>query len=158
MNSFKNIAKYSLKALKWLWILVSYIPTFLIRTVTVLIIILIIFNYFSKFTTNIKTGTALLVQMDGVLVEQAKSRGSFDFFSQSNEPKEIEINKIISAIKLAGDDKNIESIVIDLSNFVGGYPADIIYLSEILLKFKEAELIQYLKPVGLGPSGKTCPR
>ena len=72
--------KYSLKALKWLWILVSYIPTFLIRTVTVLIIILIIFNYFSKFTTNIKTGTALLVQMDGVLVEQAKSRGSFDFF------------------------------------------------------------------------------
>ena len=129
MNSFKNIAKYSLKALKWLWILVSYIPTFLIRTVTVLIIILIIFNYFSKFTTNIKTGTALLLQMDGVLVEQAKSRGSFDFFSQSNEPKEIEINKIVSAIKLAGNDKNIESIVIDLSNFVGGYPADIIYLS-----------------------------
>ena len=99
MNSFKNIAKYSLKALKWLWILVSYIPTFLIRTVTVLIIILIIFNYFSKFTTNIKTGTALLVQMDGVLVEQAKSRGSFDFFAQNNEPKEIEINKIVSAIK-----------------------------------------------------------
>ena len=129
MNSFKNIAKYSLKALKWLWILVSYIPTFLIRTVTVLIIILIIFNYFSKFTTNIKTGTALLLQMDGVLVEQAKSRGGFDFFSQSNEPKEIEINKIISAIKLAGNDKNIESIVIDLSNFVGGYPACLLYTS-----------------------------
>ena len=122
MNFFKNIAKNSLKALKWLWILISYIPTFLIRTVTVLIIILIIFNYFSKFTTKIKTGTALLVQMDGVLVEQAKSRGSFDFFAQSSEPEEIEINKIVSAIKLAGDDKNIESIVIDLSNFVGGYP------------------------------------
>ena len=99
MNSFKNIAKNSLKALKWLWILISYIPTFLIRTVTVLIIILIIFNYFSKITTNIKPGTALLVQMDGVLVEHAKSRGSFDFFTQRNEPKEIEINKIISAIK-----------------------------------------------------------
>ena len=120
MNSFKNIAKNSLKALKWLWILISYIPTFLIRTVTVLIIILIIFNYFSKFTTKIKTGTALLIQMDGVLVEQAKSRGGFDFFAQSSEPEEIEINKIVNAIKLAGDDKNIESIVIDLSNFVGG--------------------------------------
>ena len=105
MNSFKNIAKNSLKALKWLWILISYIPTFLIRTVTVLIIILIIFNYFSKFTTKIKTGTALLIQMDGVLVEQAKSRGGFDFFAQSSEPEEIEINKIVSAIKLAGDDK-----------------------------------------------------
>jgi len=138
LNSFKNIAKNFLKALKWLWILISYIPTFLIRTVTVLIIILIIFNYFSEFTTKIKTGTALFIQMDGVLVEQAKSRGGFDFFAQSSEPEEIEINKIISAIKLAGDDKNIESIVIDLSNFVGGYPADILYLSEILLKFKES--------------------
>ena len=89
MNSFKNIAKNSLKALKWLWILISYIPTFLIRTVTVLIIILIIFNYFSKFTTKIKTGTALLIQMDGVLVEQAKSRGGFDFFAQGSEPEEM---------------------------------------------------------------------
>ena len=31
----------------------------------------------------------------------------------------------------------------------------IIYFSS---NFKETELIQYLKPVGLGPSGKTCPK
>ena len=137
MNTLKNIARNFFKVLKWLWILISYIPTFFIRTFTILIIIFIIFNYFSKFTTNLKTGTALFIQMDGVLVEQAKSRGSIDLFFQSGEPKEIEINKIVNAIKLAEDDNNIESIVIDFSNFIGGYPADIIYLSETLLKFKE---------------------
>ena len=137
MNTLKNIARNLFKVLKWLWALISYIPTFFIRTLTVLIIVLIVFNYFSKFTTNIKTGTALLIQMDGILVEQAKSKSSFDLFIQSNDPKEIEINKIVKAINLAGDDKNIESIVIDLSNFIGGYPGDIIYISETLLKFKK---------------------
>ena len=137
MNTLKNIARNLFKVLKWLWTLISYIPTFFIRTLTVLIIVLIVFNYFSKFTTNIKTGTALLIQMDGILVEQAKSKSSFDLFIQSNDPKEIEINKIVKAINLAGDDKNIESIVIDLSNFIGGYPGDIIYISETLLKFKK---------------------
>ena len=137
MNTLKNITSNFFKALKWLWILISYIPTFFIRTFTILIIVFIIFSYFSKFTTDLKTGTALFIQMDGVLVEQAKSRRSFDLFFQSGEPKEIEINKIVNAIKLAEYDKNIESIVIDFSDFMGGYPADIIYLSEILLKFKE---------------------
>ena len=137
MNTFKNIARNLFRVLRLIWNLISYIPTFFIRTLTVLIIILIIFNYFSKFTTNIKGGTALLIQMDGILVEQAKSKSSFDFFIQNNDPKEIEINKIVKAINLAGNDKNIKSIVIDLSNFIGGYPGDIIYISETLLKFKE---------------------
>ena len=137
MNTLKNIARNLFRVLRWIWTLISYIPTFFIRTLTVLIIILIIFNYFSKFTTNIKGGTALLIQMDGILVEQEKSKSSFDLFIQSNDPKEIEINKIVKAINLAGEDKNIESIVIDLSNFIGGYPGDIIYISETLLKFKK---------------------
>ena len=137
MSTLKNIARNLFKALKWLWILISYIPTFFVRTLTVLVIILIIFNYFSKFTPNIKTGTALLIKMDGILVEQAKSKSSFDLFIQSSDPKEIEINKIIKAIKIAESDKNIESIVIDLSDFIGGYPSDIIYISDTLLKFKK---------------------
>jgi len=137
LNTLKNIARNLFRILRWIWTLISYIPTFFIRTLTLLIIILIIFNYFSKFTTNIKGGTALLIQMDGILVEQAKSKSSFDFFIQNNDPKEIEINKIVKAINLAGEDKNIESIVIDLSNFIGGYPGDIIYISETLLKFKK---------------------
>ena len=137
MITLKNIARNLFKALKWLWILISYIPTFFVRTLTVLVIILIVFNYFSKFTPNIKTGTALLIKMDGILVEQAKSKSSFDLFIQSSDPKEIEINKIIKAIKIAESDKNIESIVIDLSDFIGGYPSDIIYISDTLLKFKK---------------------
>jgi len=137
LSTLKNIARNLFKALKWLWILISYIPTFFVRTLTVLVIILIIFNYFSKFSPNIKTGTALLIKMDGILVEQAKSKSSFDLFIQSSDPKEIEINKIIEAIKIAESDKNIESIVIDLSDFIGGYPSDIIYISDTLLKFKK---------------------
>ena len=32
------------------------------------------------------------------------------------------------------------------------------HFSFSLLKFKAKEFIQYLKPVGFGPSGKTCPK
>jgi len=137
LNILKNIIRNLFRALRWIWTLISYIPTFFIRTLTLLIIFLIIFNYFSKFTSNIKDGTALLIQMDGILVEQAKSKSSLDLFIKSSDPKEIEINKIAKAINLAEEDKNIESIVIDLSNFIGGYPGDIIYISETLLKFKK---------------------
>jgi hypothetical protein len=38
-------------------------------------------------------------------------------------------------------------------NFMEGL---IVYESE--LNFNEAELMQYLNPVGAGPSSKTCPR
>ena len=32
------------------------------------------------------------------------------------------------------------------------------YFFSLFLKFNDAEFIQYLKPVGLGPSGNTCPK
>ncbi|GIS05377.1 MAG: hypothetical protein CM15mP109_01330 [Candidatus Dadabacteria bacterium] len=69
------------------------------------------------------------------LLSRKKSRGGFVFFAQSRGFEEIEINKIVNAIKLAGMKKNIESIVIDLSNFFGGVSSGIYFIfSEIFLK------------------------
>ena len=137
MNLLKIIFHYLTKIIKWIWLFVSYIPTFFVRSLTIILIILIIINYFSKFTNDIKDGTALLINMDGVLVEQAEDRSSFEILFENNAQKELEINSIIESIHKAELDKKIKGIVIDLTNFLGGYPADIIYLSETLLKFKE---------------------
>ena len=137
MNLLKIIFHYLIKIIKWIWLFVSYIPTFFVRSLIIILIILIMINYFSKFTEDIKDGTALLINMDGILVEQAEDRGSFERLIQNNAQKELEISSIIDSIHKAELDKKIKGIVIDLTNFIGGYPADIFYLSETLLEFKE---------------------
>ncbi|MDC0475135.1 signal peptide peptidase SppA, partial [Hyphomicrobiales bacterium] len=52
---------------------------------------------------------------------------------------EIELRNITNVIKAASNDKKINTIVISLSNFLGGYPADIFYLSEALNNFKKVD-------------------
>ena len=88
MNLLKIIFHYLIKIIKWIWLFVSYIPTFFVRSFIIILIILIMINYFSKFTEDIKDGTALLINMDGILVEQAEDRGSFERLIQNNAQKE----------------------------------------------------------------------
>ena len=77
--------------------------------------------------------------MNGVLVEQAQEVSSFESFIGGSRRSEIELKNIINVIKAASNDKKINTIVISLSNFLGGYPADIFYLSEALNNFKKVD-------------------
>ena len=125
--------------MKLLWSIISYIPTFFIRALTVTIIFIFILSFFSKVSDDIEEGTALFIPMNGVLVEQAQEVSSFESFIGGNRRSEIELKNIINIIKAASNDKKIKTIVISLSNFLGGYPADIFYLSEALNNFKKVD-------------------
>jgi protease-4 len=93
-------------------------------------------SFFSKINHTIGEGTALLIPMDGVLVEQAQEISSFESFFGSNRRGEIELGNLAKPIKAASNDDKINTIVIDLSKFLGGYPADIFYICEVLNDFK----------------------
>ena len=125
--------------MKLLWSIISYIPTFFIRALTVTIIFIFILSFFSKVSDDIEEGTALFIPMNGVLVEQAQEVSSFESFIGGSRRSEIELKNIINVIKAASNDKKINTIVISLSNFLGGYPADIFYLSEALNNFKKVD-------------------
>ena len=125
--------------MKLLWSIISYIPTFFIRALTVSIIFIFILSFFSKVSDDVEEGTALFIPMNGVLVEQAQELSSFESFIGGSRRSEIELKNIINVIKAASNDKKINTIVISLSNFLGGYPADIFYLSEALNNFKKVD-------------------
>jgi protease-4 len=112
-------------------------PTFFIRALTVVIICIFIVSFFSKISDGIEEGTALFIPMDGILVEHAQEITSFEAFFGRNRSNEIELNNIINVIKTASKDKKISTLVINLSNFQGGYPADISYFCEALDDFKK---------------------
>ena len=125
--------------MKLLWSIIAYIPTFFIRALTVVIICIFILSLFSKVSDDIEKGTALFIPMNGILVEQAQEVNSFESFLGGARKNEIELKNIINIIKAVSNDKKIDTIVISLSNFIGGYPADIFYLSEALNNFKKVD-------------------
>ena len=137
MNIFKKIINYLSFFIKLLWSIIAYIPTFFIRVLTVIIVCILIISFFSKITDGIDEGTALFIPMDGILVEHAQEISSFEAFFGRNRSNEIELNNIINIIKAASNDKKISTLVINLSNFQGGYPADISYFCEALDDFKK---------------------
>ena len=139
MNYIKKIINYFIYFMKLLWSIIAYIPTFFIRALTVIIICIFILSLFSKVSDDIEKGTALFIPMNGILVEQAQEVNSFESFLGGSRKNEIELKNIINIIKAASNDKKIDTIVISLSNFIGGYPADIFYLSEALNNFKKVD-------------------
>ena len=139
MNYIKKIINYFIYFMKLLWSIIAYIPTFFIRALTVIIICIFILSLFSKVSDDIEKGTALFIPMNGILVEQAQEVNSFESFLGGARKNEIELKNIINIIKAVSNDKKIDTIVISLSNFIGGYPADIFYLSEALNNFKKID-------------------
>ena len=139
MNYIKKIINYFIYFMKLLWSIIAYIPTFFIRALTVVIICIFILSLFSKVSDDIEKGTALFIPMNGILVEQAQEVNSFESFLGGARKSEIELKNIINIIKAVSNDKKIDTIVISLSNFIGGYPADIFYLSEALNNFKKVD-------------------
>ena len=139
MNYIKKIINYFIYFMKLLWSFIAYIPTFFIRALTVIIICIFILSLFSKVSDDIEKGTALFIPMNGILVEQAQEVNSFESFLGGARKNEIELKNIINIIKAVSNDKKIDTIVISLSNFIGGYPADIFYLSEALNNFKKVD-------------------
>ena len=139
MNYIKKIINYFIYFMKLLWSIIVYIPTFFIRALTVVIICIFILSLFSKVSDDIEKGTALFIPMNGILVEQAQEVNSFESLLGGARKNEIELKNIINIIKAVSNDKKIDTIVISLSNFIGGYPADIFYLSEALNNFKKVD-------------------
>ena len=139
MNYIKKIINYFIYFMKLLWSIIAYIPTFFIRALTVIIICIFILSLFSKVSDDIEKGTALFIPMNGILVEQAQEVNNFESLLGGARKNEIELKNIINIIKAVSNDKKIDTIVISLSNFIGGYPADIFYLSEALNNFKKVD-------------------
>ena len=72
--------------------------------------------------TAIKDG-ALIVKLDGTVVEQPATPAAFAALSGQSTPKQFRLRDLVRAIDAAKGDTRVKAVVLDLDSFGGGYPA-----------------------------------
>ena len=120
--------------------LISFI-LFLPKLLTGLIIIagIVFFIRFSSLEApiDVEDGSALYIPMEGLIVEEKTSNKDLGdiFFQETNTPQ-IDLHQLLNAIEGAKNDDKILGIFIDLSDFLGGYPAELLKITNQLEDFK----------------------
>ena len=134
LKKILNISKIFFKNL------ISFI-LFLPKLLTGLIIIagIVFFLRFSSLDRpiDVEDGSALYIPMEGLIVEQKTSNTDLGdiFFQETNTPQ-IDLHQLLNAIEGAKNDDKILGIFIDLSDFLGGYPAELLKITNQLEDFK----------------------
>ena len=134
LKKILNISKIFFKNL------ISFI-LFLPKLLTGLIIIagIVIFLRFSSLDRpiDVEDGSALYIPMEGLIVEEKTSNKDLGdiFFQETNTPQ-IDLHQLLNAIEGAKNDDKILGIFIDLSDFLGGYPAELLKITNQLEDFK----------------------
>ena len=120
--------------------LISFI-LFLPKLLTGLIIIagIVFFLRFSSLDRpiDVEDGSALYIPLEGLIVEEKTSNTDLGdiFFQETNTPQ-IDLHQLLNAIEGAKNDDKILGIFIDLSDFLGGYPAELLKITNQLEDFK----------------------
>ena len=134
LKKILNISKIFFKNL------ISFI-LFLPKILTGLIIIagIVFFLRFSSLDRpiDVEDGSALYIPMEGLIVEEKTSNTDLGdiFFQETNTPQ-IDLHQLLNAIEGAKNDDKILGIFIDLSDFLGGYPAELLKITNQLEDFK----------------------
>ena len=134
LKKILNISKIFFKNL------LSFI-LFLPKLLTGLIIIagIVFFLRFSSLDRpiDVEDGSALYIPMEGLIVEEKTSNTDLGdiFFQETNTPQ-IDLYQLLNAIEGAKNDDKILGIFIDLSDFLGGYPAELLKITNQLEDFK----------------------
>ena len=66
---------------------------------------------------------ALLLRLDGQIVEQPEEADPFGAFSGSAPVHQYRLRDVVRALEKAKDDSRVKAVVLDLDSFGGGYPA-----------------------------------
>ena len=75
--------------------------------------------------------------MEGMIVEEkTQNKDIRDILFQESNTPQIDFHQLLNAIDGAKDDDKIKGIFLDLSDFLGGYPAELIKIANQLEDFK----------------------
>ena len=139
MKKFKKIL-YALNIVfKNLLNFIFFLPK-LLTTLLFLIAIISFFRFSSiENSINIEDDSILYIPMDGLITEETNSNNDItDFFFQETNTPQIDFHLLLKVISDAKEDNKIKGIFIDLSKFLGGYPAELIKITNQLNDFKKS--------------------
>ncbi len=87
---------------------------------------------------SVKDG-ALLIDIDGMVVEQPAQTDPFAALGGGETVKEYRLRDLVRALDAAKDDARVKVVVLDLDRFMGGYPAAIAELGEAIRRVRDAK-------------------
>jgi protease-4 len=88
---------------------------------------------------GVPSGSALVMNLDGVVVDQATERSPFEVLSGSSDVvQEIEVRDVVEALDRAATDDRIETVVLDLDRFMGAGQANLQAIGEAIRRVKAA--------------------
>ena len=84
----------------------------------------------------------MYISLDGYLVEKSENINDLnDILFDQRQISQLQKSEIEDIIGKAKDDSRIKGLVINFSNFLGGYPADLLSLNEAISDFKKSEKV-----------------
>lgn len=87
---------------------------------------------------SVPSGAALVLDLDGSVVEQATPGTAFAFFSGADTSPQIQVRDVIAALDSARTDSRIKVAVLDLDTFLGAGQANLQSIGAALRAFKAA--------------------
>lgn len=93
---------------------------------------------------------ALLLNLDGSIVEQPEEQAPFQALSGSNAPRQYRLRDVVRAIDTARTDAKVKALVLDLDRFGGAYPAVLGEVADAIGRFRATK-----KPVLAYATGYT---
>jgi len=81
---------------------------------------------------------ALLLDLDGPIVEQPSDPAPFAALSGQTIPVQYRLRDIVRALDAARTDARVKAVVLDLDGFGGGYPATLSEVADALIRVRNA--------------------
>ena len=88
-------------------------------------------------TKPIRDG-ALVLDLDGAIVEQPEAPAAFAALSGGDTPRQFRLRDLVRAIDAARTDTRVKAVVLDLDRFGGGYPAALGEVADALYRVRRA--------------------
>lgn len=115
-----------------------------IKDALVLIAMLLFFGLLfaglsAKPTTVAVRDGALVLKLNGAIVEQTQDADPFSGFSGGGMPSEFRLRDVVRALDKAAKDDRVKAVVLDLDSFGGGYPAAVDEVANAIRRVRDAK-------------------
>lgn len=81
---------------------------------------------------------ALVIALDGTLVEQPVAQDPFSSLSGQQTTGEIAVRDVVRALDAATTDARVKAVVLDLDNFTGGYPVAVSEVADAVARVRRS--------------------
>ncbi|PTS78899.1 signal peptide peptidase SppA [Sphingomonas sp. HMWF008] len=93
----------------------------------------------SKPSTVAVRDGALVLKLDGAIVEQPQAADPFAGFSGAGSPSEFRLRDVVRTLDKAAKDDRVKVVVLDLDSFGGGYPAAVDEVANAIRRVRDAK-------------------